>query len=126
MAAVSGTFNMIDPDRARRLDGLRRLGVLASACRGMGTSIITLCTGTRDPEDMWRRHAENDSDGAWSDLVESMSRALELAEAHDVVLAFEPELANVVDSASLCRCGAESAFRQRRPGRRAGRDARRP
>ena len=103
MAAVSGTFNMIDPDRARRLDGLRRLGVLASACRGMGTSIITLCTGTRDPEDMWRRHPENDSDGAWSDLVESMGRALELAEAHDVVLAFEPELANVVDSAGRAR-----------------------
>jgi len=103
MAAVSGTFNMIDPDRARRLEGLRRLGVLASACRGLGTSIITLCTGTRDPDDMWRRHAENNSERAWSDLAGSMSRALELAEAHDVVLAFEPELANVVDSAVRAR-----------------------
>jgi sugar phosphate isomerase/epimerase len=73
--------------------------VLATACRGMGTSIITLCTGTRDPDNMWHRHPENDTDSAWSDLVGSMSLALEVTEAHDVVLAFEPELANVVDSA---------------------------
>jgi sugar phosphate isomerase/epimerase len=47
-SAVSGTFNMIHPDPTRRGDGLRRLEVLAGACRRMGTSVITLCTGTRD------------------------------------------------------------------------------
>src|SRR5262249_38882725 len=69
MAAASGTFNMIHPDVAKRRDGLRRLDALASACRDMGTSIITLCTGTRDPNDMWRRHADNDSPEAWADLL---------------------------------------------------------
>src|SRR5260221_10737694 len=53
MAAISGTYNMIHPDPAKRLDGLRRLKVLAAACEGLGTSIITLCTGTRDPDNMW-------------------------------------------------------------------------
>ena len=52
MAAVSGTFNMIHPDADKRRDGLRRLEVLAGACERLGTSVITLCTGARDPEDM--------------------------------------------------------------------------
>ena len=60
IAAVSGTFNMIDPDRAKRRDGLRRLEELAAGCAGLGTSLITLCTGTRDPQDMWRHHPQNE------------------------------------------------------------------
>lgn len=52
MSAISGTFNMIHPDLAERAAGLRRLGVLAGACRRLGTGIVTLCTGSRDPQDM--------------------------------------------------------------------------
>ena len=103
MAAISGTFNMAHPDAAHRRDGLRRLGVLASACRRLGTPMITLCTGTRDPADMWRRHPENGSAGAWGDLVDSLRIALESAEAHGVTLAFEPEMANVIDDAPKAR-----------------------
>jgi sugar phosphate isomerase/epimerase len=47
VAAVSGTFNMAHPDEEVRRDGLRRLGVIAGACQRLGTSVITLCTGTR-------------------------------------------------------------------------------
>jgi sugar phosphate isomerase/epimerase len=54
LAAVSGTYNMIHPDPQMREEGLRRLHVLASARHSMGTEVITRCTGTRDPEDMWR------------------------------------------------------------------------
>jgi sugar phosphate isomerase/epimerase len=103
MAAVSGTFNLIHPNPRKRHDGLRRLGVLAGACGQLGTSVITLCTGTRDPEDMWRSHPENDSPGTWRDLLASMERALEIAEEYEVTLAFEPEVNNVVDSAEKGR-----------------------
>jgi sugar phosphate isomerase/epimerase len=103
MAAVSGTFNMIHPDRGKRREGLRRLGVLADACGRLGTSVITLCTGTRDPEDMWRYHPENDSPMAWRDLLVSMEQAVKVAEGHEVTLAFEPEVNNVVDSAEKSR-----------------------
>jgi len=61
--------------------------------------VITLCTGTLDPENMWRRHPENDSPQAWKDLIASMTEALQIAEEHGVTLAFEPEVSNVVDSA---------------------------
>ena len=103
LVAVSGTFNMIHPNEEVRRDGLRRLGVLAGACDQLGTSTVTLCTGTRDPEDMWRRHPDNARTEAWRDLLATMQGALETAEEHGVTLAFEPEVANVVDSAEKGR-----------------------
>ena len=103
LVAVSGTFNMIHPDEEVRREGLRRLGVLAGACDRLGTSTVTLCTGTRDPEDMWRRHPDNARPEAWRDLLAAMQGALETAEEHCVTLAFEPEVANVVDSAQKGR-----------------------
>lgn len=103
LVAVSGTFNMIHPDEEVRRDGLRRLGVLAGACDRLGTSTVTLCTGTRDPEDMWRRHQDNARPEAWRDLLATMQEALETADEYGVTLAFEPEAANVVDSAAKGR-----------------------
>jgi sugar phosphate isomerase/epimerase len=103
LVAVSGTFNMIHPDLGVRRDGLRRLGVLAGACAWLGTSAVTLCTGTRDPEDMWRRHPDNERPEAWRDLLATLQGALETAEEHGVTLAFEPEINNVVHSAEKGR-----------------------
>jgi sugar phosphate isomerase/epimerase len=103
MASVAGTFNMSHPDAEHRRTGLRRLRVLASACRRLGTPIIHLCTGTRDRDNMWRRHPENDSPEAWRDMVACMRAAVEIAQQAGVVLAFEPEVNNVVDSAKKSR-----------------------
>ncbi len=61
IASVQGTFNMSHPDAEHRRAGLRRLRVLAAACQRLGTTKIHLCTGTRDRQNMWRRHADNDS-----------------------------------------------------------------
>lgn len=103
IAGVSATFNMIHPDAARRRDGLHKLGVIAGACESLGTSLITLCTGTRDPEAMWRHHPQNDSPEAWHDLLVTMTKALTLADKHDVLLGVEPEVGNVVSSARHAR-----------------------
>jgi sugar phosphate isomerase/epimerase len=103
LAAVSGTFNMIHPEPRRRQDGLRRLRALAEACPQIGTSVITLCTGTRDPEDMWRRHPDNDTAAAWHDLLAVMREAVGIAEEANVALAFEPEVSNVIDTAWKAR-----------------------
>lgn len=103
IAAVSGTFNMIHPDAAKRREGLRLLEVLAAACARLDTKVITLCTGTRDPEDMWRRHADNDRAEAWRDLRVTLTKALTIADKHGVTLGIEPETGNVVDSARKAR-----------------------
>jgi sugar phosphate isomerase/epimerase len=99
IAAVSGTYNMIHPDMAIRDSGLARLEVLCGACHAMGTRLVTLCTGTRDPVDQWRWHPANADAEAWRDLLVEMEKAVAIAERFDVELGIEPELANVVSSA---------------------------
>jgi sugar phosphate isomerase/epimerase len=103
IAAVSGTYNMIHPDADVRAAGLHRLGVIMAAAKIMDTQLVTLCTGTKDPDDQWRQHRDNDTPGAWRDLTTEMDKALRLADRHDVDLGIEPELANVVSSAGHAR-----------------------
>jgi sugar phosphate isomerase/epimerase len=103
MAAVSGTYNMAHPDPGARADGRARLAELIAAAAGLGTGVVTLCTGTRDATDMWRGHPDNRSPEAWGDMVASVQAALEVAEANGVTLAFEPEHNNVVSSAAAGR-----------------------
>jgi sugar phosphate isomerase/epimerase/pimeloyl-ACP methyl ester carboxylesterase len=103
VAAVSGTFNMIGPDSSKRREGLRRLDVIAASCAELGAPMVTLCTGTRDPQDMWKDHPQNDSVEAWQDLLVSMEEALKIADKHDVCLGIEPETTNVVNSAKKAR-----------------------
>lgn len=103
MAAISGTFNIIHPNLEQRRTGMRRLRELAAACRELGTEVITLSTGTRDPENMWRRHPDNDTPEAWRDMIAALREAVQIAEEHDVTLAFEPEVTNVIDSAAKGR-----------------------
>jgi sugar phosphate isomerase/epimerase len=82
---------------------MRRLHVLMAACHDLGTEVITLSTGTRDPANMWRRHPDNDTPDAWHDMIAALREAVQIAEEHAVTLAFEPEVANVVDSAAKGR-----------------------
>jgi sugar phosphate isomerase/epimerase len=98
MGGLSGTFNMIDQDLAAREVGFRGLEELASHASTLGTSVVTLCSGTM-ADYLWRPHPENNSQAAWDQMISSMARAAEIAERHDVYVAFEPEVSNVIDSA---------------------------
>jgi sugar phosphate isomerase/epimerase len=100
MVAVSGTYNMAHPDPSVRADGARRLAETIAAASALGTDTVTLSTGTRDRDDMWRRHPDNATSEAWADMRAGVEAALAHAEAHRVTLAFEPEHNNVVDSAA--------------------------
>jgi sugar phosphate isomerase/epimerase len=103
LAGVSGTFNLIHPDVETRRAHLERLAELGRATRVLGCDLITLCTGTRDADDMWRAHPENSSPLAWRDLLRSMEQAIQTAETHDVLLGIEPEVGNVVSSTRKAR-----------------------
>jgi sugar phosphate isomerase/epimerase len=103
IASLQGTFNMCHPEAAQRAAGLRRLRVLAKACPQIGTSNIHICTGTRDRTEMWRHHPDNDSPQAWRDMSACIRAAVDIAKPSGVVLAFEPEVNNVVNSAKKAR-----------------------
>jgi sugar phosphate isomerase/epimerase len=103
IAAVSGTFNLIDPDFELRDQNLRRLAVLAAACEVLHAPVITLCTGTRNPDDMWRDHPDNATAAAWDEMVEGVRLALWITEPFGVKLAVEPEPGNVMRDAQKTR-----------------------
>jgi sugar phosphate isomerase/epimerase len=100
LSALSGTFNMAHPDSRIRAGGLVSLEALAAVCARLHIPVLTLCTGTRDPLDMWRRHPENASKEARGDFLDSLERAILIAEVNSLLLAIEPEPGNVIDSAS--------------------------
>lgn len=101
--AISATYNMIHPDPAVRTRGHASLERIAAVARDVGSPLLTLCTGTRDPADQWRHHADNGTPEAWADLRDSMTTALRIADRYAVDLGIEPELANVIDSAAKAR-----------------------
>lgn len=103
VVSLSATYNMIHPDPAARTQGMRRLEVLASHAAELGTNLLTLCTGTRNEDNMWADHPLNGSPEAWSDLLAAMEQALSLAERHNVRLGIEPEVSNVVSSPAKAR-----------------------
>jgi sugar phosphate isomerase/epimerase len=100
---VSATFNTIDPNRAARLAASTAAAELIARIPLLGSSFATICTGTRDPGDMWRAHPRNADPDAWRDLRETLDVLLPAAEAAGVRLGIEPEAANVVADAGLAR-----------------------
>jgi sugar phosphate isomerase/epimerase len=65
----------------------------------MQIDIITLSSGSRDPDDMWRWHPDNADPQAWADSRTTLQALAALAEDHGLTLAVEPEHSNVVATA---------------------------
>jgi len=100
VVALSATFNLLDENKLRLRDNFRRLEVLAQGAVILDTDLLTLCSGTRNQEDMWTYHPENQSSVAWQEMIDAMRRALEVAIEYDLNLGIEPEVANVVSNAN--------------------------
>ena len=103
IVSVNGTFNMIDPDPAKRCDGIRRFEELAKHMHELECDFVTLCTGSRSREGMWRMHPDSLSDDAWADLLDSMAKVLDIAEKYDLILGLETEPNNAMNTPERCR-----------------------
>lgn len=100
---LSASYNMVHPDPAVRSAQTEAAAALIGRAPELGATAVTLCTGTRDPDDMWRRHPGNDEPQAWRDLRATLDRLLPAAAAAGVRLGIEPEPGNVVSSAARAR-----------------------
>lgn len=112
---LSGTFNCIDPNDARRNQGI--LGCIANIKRAadMEAASVTLCTGTRNPENMWVHHPDNSNEESWTLLRKTLDQLIPSAETYGVKLGIEPEPGNVVSDVSkakrlLNELGKDSQF----------------
>ena len=57
--ALSGTFNMIDPDEEARKKGCDQFKLQCQIARYLGIPIVTLCTGSKNKESKWKWHEDN-------------------------------------------------------------------
>jgi sugar phosphate isomerase/epimerase len=103
IAALSGTYNMAHPDPAYRHEMRPRFVSVLQAAQRMGVSIVTLCTGSRNINNMWEAHPDNPTSAAYSDLRDELDWALAEAEKHGLALAIEPEPGNVIRDAQVAR-----------------------
>jgi sugar phosphate isomerase/epimerase len=94
ICAVSATFNLIQPAAFEM--GMSRLPALAKAAHAVGCGLVTLCTGTRHPTDMWTYHPDNQSQEAWNEMIANLRQISRMACLHGLRIAIEPETANVV------------------------------
>ncbi|MEA3164466.1 MAG: hypothetical protein QOE88_2284 [Verrucomicrobiota bacterium] len=103
MAALSGTYNMIDPDPQARELGAKGLNRVIALAPKLGAQVVTLCTGSRDPSSMWQKHPDNDTPEAWADLLVQVEEAVRVAEDFGVTLGVEPEVGNTINSVRKAR-----------------------
>lgn len=103
IVSVPCNANMTDPDETKRAQAIDRFKLIISACDAIGTSIVGTATGSRNPDSMWRHHADNQSHEAWQVLRDSLEKILPAAESAGVFIAFEPEVNNVTNNARRSR-----------------------
>ncbi len=100
---LSASYNMIHPDPAVRDAQTEAAAALIGRAPELGATAVTLCTGSRDPDNMWHRHPGNDEPAARNDLRASLDRLLPAAAAAGVRLGIEPEPGNVISDAARAR-----------------------
>lgn len=100
---VNGTFNMAHPDAAARDEGVKRFQGFAEAVKALGCPCISLCTGTRNTDYLWRPHPDNQTEAAWADMEASMRPLIRIAESLDLTLLLETEASNVLDTPEKAR-----------------------
>jgi sugar phosphate isomerase/epimerase len=103
IAAISATYNMIHPHLPTREAGRRSFTAIAAAANRIGSNLLTVCTGSRDAEDQWRHHPDNQGQAAWNEMIAEFRHLIEIADKHDIFIGIEPELANVINSAHKAR-----------------------
>lgn len=93
---LSGSYNLAHPDQERARAQTEDAARLIRRAPDLGVVAVTLCTGSRNPDDMWRAHPDNDTAEAWADLLRNLGPLLDAADEADVFLAVEPEPGNVI------------------------------
>lgn len=101
--ALTGTFNMIDPDETAREQGCRQFAEQCRIARELGIPIVSLCTGSKNPESKWKWHDDNWKDASWADLMRSTERVLKCAEDNHIILGVETEASNIINTAQRAR-----------------------
>ena len=103
ITAVNGTFNMVDSDKERLSEYVRRFRLICEAAAFFKAPIITLCTGSKSPLGMWRYSPETAKEEVFGELMETTARIMPLAAEYGLTFGVETEASNVIFTPERCR-----------------------
>ncbi len=101
--ALSGTFNMIAPDMEERKNGCKQFETQCRLAQELNIPIVSLCTGSKHPNNKWKWHDDNLKPSSWDDLMRTTEEIISYAEKYNVVLGVETEASNIVCTPELAR-----------------------
>lgn len=101
--ALSGTFNMIAPDLEERQKGCEQFRTQCRLAGELNIPIVSLCTGSKYPNNKWKWHDDNLKQSSWDDLMRTTDEIIRYAEEYDVILGVETEASNIVCTPELAR-----------------------
>lgn len=100
---ISGTFNMIEPDEAKRAKEIENFDVLCHYAHALRIPYINLCAGSKSPKGKFVQDPLNETEEAWKDLLDTAKKLVVSAEKWDVTLCLEVETCIIVDTAEKGR-----------------------
>lgn len=100
---LTGTFNMIDSDINARNKAIAQFELQCKAAHDLHIPIVSLCTGSRNPESKWKWHDDNLKEDAWMDLIDTTKQIIQFAEKYNVILGVETEASNIINTADKAR-----------------------
>ena len=103
IASVSATYNLISPSVNDAIANMVRAWKVIELAPRLGASVVTICTGTRDPDDMWRAHPDNGEHYWQWQALRTIEALAPHAKKAKVTLGIEPEPGNTVADAAIAR-----------------------
>lgn len=103
ITAVNGTFNMVDSNKDRLSEYIRRFRLICEAAAFFDAKIVTLCTGSKNPAGMWRYSPDSAKEEVFSELLDTTGKIMPYAAEYGLVFGVETEASNVIFTAERCR-----------------------
>jgi sugar phosphate isomerase/epimerase len=98
IAAISGYYNPVDPDRARRRTGEARMEVFIANWKRLGCPNISTETGTLNAKSEWLESPENATEEGYRQCRAALEKLAGAAEKAGAMISIEPYWRNVIDS----------------------------
>ncbi|WP_048626993.1 sugar phosphate isomerase/epimerase family protein [Listeria ivanovii] len=98
ICAISATFNTLELDKSKHQANLIGFETVVKAAKTLHVPVVTISAGSFNQADFWSPHPDNHTEKAWNYLISTLTPMISIAEKHGVIIAFEPEQANVIST----------------------------
>lgn len=103
ICALAAYTNLTHPDPERRKQNVDGFKNRLRWARAFGTTVAATETGTFNRDSEWEADPFNDSDAAWQEFLGILAPCVRVAEEHEVEIALEAYVENVMNTAARAR-----------------------